>query len=148
MTENLRPAEFHVLDRGACLVLLTSQQVGRLVRPGDMPFVAPVNYVVVDESVVYRSDEGSSAALVHGEAVVFEVDAIDDHEHGGWSVVIRGTAEDITDTATTDPELRGRLDTWAPGPKDRWLRITVTEMTGRWLRGAEQPSPLDERGYL
>jgi nitroimidazol reductase NimA-like FMN-containing flavoprotein (pyridoxamine 5'-phosphate oxidase superfamily) len=148
MTENLRPAEFHVLDRRTCFVLLTSQQVGRLVRPGDMPFVAPVNYVVIDDSVVYRSDEGSSAARVHGEAVVFEVDAIDGQKHGGWSVVVRGTAEDITDAAYTDSDLRDRLDTWAPGPKDRWLRIAVREMTGRWLRGAEQPSPLDPRGYL
>jgi hypothetical protein len=34
------------------------------------------------------------------------------------------------------------------GPKDRWLRVEIEELTGRLLRGAEQPSPMDRRGYL
>jgi hypothetical protein len=146
VTEALRPAEVHVLDRHACLVLLSSQQVGRLVRPGAEPFVAPVNYAVIDGTIVYRSDEGSPGAQAHGESVVFEVDVVDDHRHGGWSVVARGTAEDVTDNG--QGILRDKPDTWAPGPKGRWLRISITEITGRWLRGAEQASPLDERGYL
>jgi uncharacterized protein len=148
MHEDLRPAELQEIDRVNCMLLLATQRVGRLVLPGAEPFVAPMNYVVVGETLLYRSDEGSRAAGTHGAHVVFEVDVVDDREQAGWSVVVRGTAEDVTELVSTDPELRDRLEPWAPGPKDRWLRVHVQEVTGRTLRGAEQPSPLDIRGYV
>jgi nitroimidazol reductase NimA-like FMN-containing flavoprotein (pyridoxamine 5'-phosphate oxidase superfamily) len=145
MAEDLRPAELHELDRAACFVLLASQHVGRLVVAGDEPFVAPLNYVVVDETLIFRSDDGSPGGRVRGP-VVFEADVIDDHERAGWSVVARGTVDDVTDDA--DLVVRTDLRPWAPGPKDRWLRITIEHVTGRYLRGEEQPWPLDGRGYL
>jgi nitroimidazol reductase NimA-like FMN-containing flavoprotein (pyridoxamine 5'-phosphate oxidase superfamily) len=145
MPEDLRPAELQELDRAACFVLLASQHVGRLVVAGDEPFVAPMNYAIVDEAVIFRSDAGSPGGWVRGP-VVFEADVIDDQERGGWSVVVRGTVDDVThDVALAD---RAGLHPWAPGPKDRWLRITVEHVTGRYLRGGEQPWPLDGRGYL
>jgi nitroimidazol reductase NimA-like FMN-containing flavoprotein (pyridoxamine 5'-phosphate oxidase superfamily) len=122
--------------------------VGRLVVPGSDPYVVPVNYVVVGETVVYRSDEGSPLSRLHGQAVVFEVDVLDDREHGGWSVVVRGMIDDVTHLEQDLRENLAGLEPWAPGPKDRWLRLTVGDVTGRWLRGAEQPPGTDPRGYL
>ena len=145
MTEELRPAELAELDRSTCFVLLASQKVGRLVVAGTDPFVAPVNYVLDEEGIVFRADKDSPGGRVCG-AVVFEVDALDDDQQSGWSVVVRGEVEDIT--GAVDPSLRERLQPWAPGPKDRWLRLHVREMTGRSLRGAEQPAPDRPRGYL
>jgi hypothetical protein len=147
MTEDLRPAELHVLDRRACLGLLTTQRVGRLVVTERELGVVPVNYIVVDETVVFRVDADSRAGRASG-AAAFEVDVIDDREHGGWSVLVRGPLEDITSEVATDPGWTERLEPWAPGPKDRWLRVQVVEATGRWLRGAEQPSPFHPRTYL
>jgi nitroimidazol reductase NimA-like FMN-containing flavoprotein (pyridoxamine 5'-phosphate oxidase superfamily) len=148
MSEDQRPAELHDLDRETCFALLASQHVGRLVLPGDEVFVAPVNYVVVGESLVFRTDAGSHAAGAAGETMTFEVDAVNDQYEAGWSVVIRGRLQDITDAAAADVDLHERLESWAPGPKDRWLRIDVEDVTGRWLRGADRRPPLDGRGYI
>jgi nitroimidazol reductase NimA-like FMN-containing flavoprotein (pyridoxamine 5'-phosphate oxidase superfamily) len=148
MSNDRRPAELHELNRETCFALLASQHVGRLVIPGGKGFVAPVNYLVVGESLVFRSDAGSHAASADGHTMMFEVDALNEEHHAGWSVVIRGRLQDVTDSAATDVDLRERLEPWAPGPKDRWLRVNVDEMTGRWLRGADRQPPLDGRGYL
>jgi nitroimidazol reductase NimA-like FMN-containing flavoprotein (pyridoxamine 5'-phosphate oxidase superfamily) len=83
MPDEIRPAELRELDRASCLALLASQRVGRLVLPGDVPFVAPVNYTVVDEALHFRTDAESRASRTHGTKVVFEVDAVDEPHHAG-----------------------------------------------------------------
>jgi uncharacterized protein len=148
MADDLRPAEFHEFDRANCLAMLTTQAVGRLVLTRFGPFVAPVNYAVVQEALVFRVDEGSPAASGAGATAVFEVDVIDELHHAGWSVVVRGRIDDITEEALTDPELWERVQPWAPGPKNRCLRLHIEQVTGRWLRGAEQPPSSDQRAYL
>jgi uncharacterized protein len=148
MPDDAQPAELRELDRDACLTLVATQQVGRLVLAGDVPFVVPVNYVLADGALLFRTDSGSRAAATHGEVVVFEVDVVDAVGHAGWSVIVRGAAEDVTERAAADSDLRNRLAPWAPGPKDRWMRVSMEEVTGRWVRGAAQPWAPDERGYL
>lgn len=148
MLEQLRPAEKRELDRWSCLGLLAGQCVGRLVLPGDDPHIAPVNYVVVDETLVFRADEGSRAAGAHGRHAVFEVDFIDDAERTGWSVIVKGRIEDVTGNVALDPALTDRLEPWAPGPKDRWLRLVIEEIGGRWVRAAERPFTQERRAYL
>jgi nitroimidazol reductase NimA-like FMN-containing flavoprotein (pyridoxamine 5'-phosphate oxidase superfamily) len=148
MADDLRPAELHEFDRANCLAMLTTQAVGRLVLTRLGPFVAPVNYAVVQETLVFRVDEGSPAAGGAGATAVFEVDVIDEIHHAGWSVVVQGTIDDITELAATDPELWDRVQPWAPGPKNRCLRLHIEQVTGRWLRGAEQPPSTDQRAYL
>jgi nitroimidazol reductase NimA-like FMN-containing flavoprotein (pyridoxamine 5'-phosphate oxidase superfamily) len=147
MTAPLRPAKMHELDRAGCLALLATQAVGRLISTEKEPSVVPVNYLVVADAVVFRTD-ASFHATQAGAALVFEVDAIDDRHHGGWSVVARGTIADITDGAGVDVDVREHLESWAPGPKDRWFRLSIETVTGRWLEGAEQPPTSDGRGYL
>ena len=148
MVEHPSSAEQRSIDDVNCRLLLASQHVGRLVVPGRVPSVVPLNYVAVDEVVYFRTDAGSTAARRHGTVVVFEVDAVDELGHAGWSVVARGRVEDVTDWAATASELDGRLHPWAPGPKDRWMRLTVEEITGRWVRGEQEPWAPNERGYL
>src|SRR3954452_4866477 len=85
------------LDRATCLALLGSQQVGRVVLPGTEPFVVPVNYVLVDELVVIRTDADSHAASATGRSIAFEVDTVDAASEEGWSVVVSGRLEDVTE---------------------------------------------------
>jgi nitroimidazol reductase NimA-like FMN-containing flavoprotein (pyridoxamine 5'-phosphate oxidase superfamily) len=148
MSDEHRPAELHDLDRGTCLDLLASQKVGRLVLTGGQTTVAPVNFVVAGGAIVIRADARSHGSPPAGTAAAFEIDAFDVSEESGWSVVVRGRLEDITDTAMDDADLQERLRTWAPGPKDRWLRVTIDDVSGRWLRGADRKPPLDGRAYL
>jgi nitroimidazol reductase NimA-like FMN-containing flavoprotein (pyridoxamine 5'-phosphate oxidase superfamily) len=136
------------LDRTACFVLLGSQQIGRLVLPGTEPFVVPVNFVVVDDMVVFRTGADSHAAAAAGTSVAFEVDAVDVASESGWSVVASGPLEDVTDQVAPDSRLSQVLEPWAPGPKDRWLAVHVSNISGRWVHGVDARTGLDERGYL
>jgi len=136
------------LDRVHFLTLLSTRRIGRLVLTGETTYVAPVNYVVVQEALHFRTDAGSRASQARGAVAVFEVDAVDEIDHAGWSVVVRGTVEDVTNRASADQELVDLLEPWAPGPKDRWMRISIDEVTGRWIRGELRPWAPDERGYL
>jgi nitroimidazol reductase NimA-like FMN-containing flavoprotein (pyridoxamine 5'-phosphate oxidase superfamily) len=137
------------LDRAACFTLLRSQQVGRVVLPGTEPFVVPVNYVLVEELVLFRTDASSHAASCVGRSIAFEVDTVDVAGETGWSVVVSGRLEDMTEQVSADGRLGQSLEPWAPGPKDRWLAIHIGDMSGRSVHGEDARSThVDERGYL
>ncbi len=137
------------LDRAACLALLGSQQIGRVVLPGAEPFVVPVNYTLVDELVVFRTDVDSHAASAAGTSIAFEADAIEAASEAGWSVVVSGRLEDVSEQVAGDGRFGQVLEPWAPGPKDRWLAVHIASISGRWVHGDDGRSThLDERGYL
>jgi hypothetical protein len=119
-----------------------------VVLPGLEPFVVPVNFVLVDELVVFRTDAGSHAASCAGRSVAFEVDAVDVATEAGWSVVVSGPLEDMTEWVAADRRFRELVEPWAPGPKDRWLAVQIADISGRWVHGADpRSSHVDERGY-
>ena len=149
-TGSSRPADLFQLDAATCVALLGVHHVGRLIIPGDDPYVIPVNYTVVAGSVVLRTERRpvTDAAIDH--PIVFEVDMFDERSKSGWSVVVRGHARDIT--AEDRPRRRHghRRHTATPGRRgDRncVIRISAGRLTGRLLRGEVTP-PLDEHGYL
>ncbi len=119
-----------------CLSYLTTKDVGRfaLVVSGH-PMIVPVNYAVDEGTIVVRSDVGTKVRSAPMAQVAFEVDEVNGTTQEGWSVLVSGPALDITDA--TDPEserLRQLpLDTWAPGPKNHWLKIVPKLITGRRL---------------
>ena len=130
------------------MTLLDTRTVGRIVLSGDDPFIVPVNFVVVDELVVFRSEPSSHAARSVGTAVAFEVDAVDSSHEAGWSIVARGTLRDVTYRLKDDTRLQG-LQPWAPGDKSRWLALDLGDVTGRSVEGSPRPrSDHDDRGYL
>src|SRR6188472_271788 len=88
-----RPAELFALDRATCLMLLTTQHVGRLILGGDDPTVIPLNYAVAAGAIRIRTEDGGRASAGTGQPVVFEVDMVDARTHSGWSVVVRGRLE-------------------------------------------------------
>jgi len=146
MSEEPRRAELFQLDRATCLALLATQPVGRLVTGTTDSPVVVVNYVVHDGAIVFRSDTSARVAAIVDSTVAFEADTYDARTRSGWSVVVRGTARDIT--WSTDGEPPPEVDAWTPGPKNRWLRITVEEITGRLLRGEVPASWVNSDAYL
>ena len=63
-----------------------------------------------------------------------EIDGFDVEEHTGWSVLLKGSANEVTDEAELR-ELAGLpLRFWTAGAKAHWMRIDPTEVTGRRLR--------------
>ena len=121
------------LDDRECRRLLAERHLGRLafVEFGG-PVILPVNYVVDQGLIVFRTDPGSKLdAASQRELVAFEVDAVDEATRTGWSVVVRGSLAEVT-----DPDDLARLRAlplypWAPGARTRYVRVRPRSITGR-----------------
>ncbi len=89
--------KLETLSEDQCWPLLARKEVGRLaVSIRNQPDIFPVNYRVDGETIVVKSAAGLKlAAAGLGEGVAFEVDAIDELHHTGWSIVVRGVAREI-----------------------------------------------------
>jgi nitroimidazol reductase NimA-like FMN-containing flavoprotein (pyridoxamine 5'-phosphate oxidase superfamily) len=116
-----------------CWELLTFTDVGRLaVSIGDWPDIFPVNYVVDDRSIVFRSAEGTKlAAAVLGRAVAFEIDGYDPNAGEAWSVVAKGPAIELGSMTELFAAEDLPLFPWHASPKPRYVRIRPQEVTGR-----------------
>jgi len=125
--EELEPAE--------CLRLLATVPVGRVgVTIDALPAVLPVNFVVSDGAVVFRTVPGTKLdAATAGAVVAFEADSYGTPDQpGGWSVLVRGVARELTDPGDVEAARVLPLDSWAwDGAADRYVRIEPTVVTGR-----------------
>jgi len=125
--------ELEHVEPEECWRLLKSTNVGRLaVSIKNHPDIFPVNYAVVDESIVINSAPGTKlAAAVLGAAVAFEVDALDPITRTGWSVVLKGQAEEIADIEGLLAAEDLDIGTWTDWDKTRFVRLSPDEITGR-----------------
>ena len=130
-----------------CLALLRGGVFGRMaVTAPDGPHVVPVNYAVIDDAVVVRTEPGSILGThAPGTVAAFEVDHVDYETHHGWSVEVRGTVESVV-----DPVVLRRIATswsprpWAAGDRPLHLRLAWHEINGRrigagWSTISSQP---------
>ena len=85
--------------------------------------------------VVFRTSANSILMAIAMQAVVFEVDGLDEAHRTGWSVCVHGTAREITERndAITERLRSLAVIPWAPGHRQRWFAITPEEITGRRL---------------
>ncbi|GAQ50262.1 pyridoxamine 5'-phosphate oxidase family protein [Streptomyces acidiscabies] len=124
------------LDSAEALRLLGSVSLGRVVFTRQaLPTVRPVNHVLVDGAVVIRTHEHAALTLhtVRGDGmgvvVAYEADDIDPHTHLGWSVVVTGYADLVTDPAELalyDALLRP----WVDRTMEHAVRILPALVTG------------------
>jgi len=116
-----------------CWELLATKRVGRVAYCGpDGPEVLPMNYVVADGSVLFRT--APSSALGHHlrlDVAAFEVDEIDDYTESGWSVLVRGTVDPVEPGDLAGIERRP--EPWAAGDRPLHLRLAPRTVTGRRL---------------
>ena len=126
-----------MLDRTECIELLTGHAfLGRLgVVIDGRPLIFPVNYIADDEALVFCTAGGTKLnSIVGGAAVVFEVDDHVPLRHSGWSVLVQGRAEVITDPTELARLQLGPLQPWARGARANWVRIELEEISGRRIR--------------
>lgn len=117
-----------------CLELLrTKSKVGRLAFIEDgKPMVLPVNYRADAESVVFCTSEGSKLShLRDGAPAAFEIDAARNANRSGWSVVVQGTAQEVTDQDELYELRHGPLKSWATDSSAHWIRISIDHISGR-----------------
>jgi nitroimidazol reductase NimA-like FMN-containing flavoprotein (pyridoxamine 5'-phosphate oxidase superfamily) len=124
------------LSRGEAIGLLAAGSIGRVgVTIGALPAILPVNYVVLDDSIVFRSAPGTKFSAALTEAVVaFEVDDADARATTGWSVLVVGKARRITDAALLEQVEALELVPWAPGSRDNFVQIPLDIVTGRRIK--------------
>ena len=120
-----------------CRKLLAGHHFGRIsVVSGGAPLIFPVNYFYEDEHVAIRTGEGTKLSAAVHNRVAFEIDEIDTTDQTGWSVLVTGTAYEVTNAMDFASHAMRRLDIepWAPGRKSQWIRIDSQTITGRRLR--------------
>ncbi len=113
-----------------CWRLLDAQALGRLAfHLADQVHIAPVNYVVDQETLLFRTAEGSKLlGVVMNEDVAFEIDGVDGDN--AWSVIVRGSAKRLDEDAAhraDDLPLRS----WVGSYKYDVIEITPTTISGR-----------------
>jgi nitroimidazol reductase NimA-like FMN-containing flavoprotein (pyridoxamine 5'-phosphate oxidase superfamily) len=113
-----------------CWAALGDDELGRLAfRLGDEVHIAPVNYVVDGETLLFMTAEGSKllGVLMHPE-VAFEVDRRDGPV--AHSVVVRGTARRLEEDEAHRAEDLG-LRPWTDTLKYDVVEIVPAQVTGR-----------------
>lgn len=128
---------FRELDRQECLGLLAGAPVGRIVHTRKaLPAVLPVNFSLDDGAVVLRTSAASELTRsIDGVVVAFEADEVDTVAQSGWSVVVTGRAAVVTDPAEHERLCRVGPRSWAPSPREVFVRIEPELVTGRELVG-------------
>jgi len=135
-----------------CHLLLATQQVGRLgVNAEHYPLIFPVNYALDHGVIVIRTHPGTKLSAAAHANVTFEVDQIDQLTRSGWSVLVRGLAEEVTGEHRAELVERTKasgVQPWAPGEHGHWLRLIPHAITGRRIVPGELPPAFESAGYL
>ncbi len=119
--------------------LLSTVALGRLVTSfGGQLEIFPVNFVTQNETVLFRTAEGTKLfTTVMNEKVLFEAD---DHTvAGGWSVIVRGTARVLSGADEILEAEQAVLMPWVPTEKLRFVRVTPNEISARRFRFGPEP---------
>jgi hypothetical protein len=122
------------LERAQCLELLDGVRIARIVLSINcLPVALPVNLALLGEDAVFSTDSGSKlTAAVEGQVVSVEADDIDLIYRTGWSVLLTGRAQLVTEPADIE-WASSSLQAWAPGPHPFLVRIPSTLISGRRL---------------
>jgi hypothetical protein len=121
-----------------CRGYLGTGGVGRMVFAGLRgPEAIPVNYAMLGGDIVVRTGRHTSLVGRAAQAQVsFEVDHLEEPLAEGWSVLASGLAQVVTTPSELETVRSLGLEPWAGGDKDTYLRISVTDMTGRRIRAS------------
>lgn len=119
--------------------LVSSVPIGRLATTiGDDIEMFPLNHVVDNETIVFRTAQGSKLfELTVNDRVAYEVDHY--AGNGGWSVVVHGEAEVLSGADEIDRAQQLPLKPWIPTIKTNFVRIVPRYVSGRRFRFGEEP---------
>jgi nitroimidazol reductase NimA-like FMN-containing flavoprotein (pyridoxamine 5'-phosphate oxidase superfamily) len=85
-----------VIPAEECYRLLATHEIGRIVVNAERyPLILPVNYGLDGTTLVIRTHPGTLQQAAEHANLTFEVDDIDRRTRTGWSVIVRGQAEEV-----------------------------------------------------
>jgi nitroimidazol reductase NimA-like FMN-containing flavoprotein (pyridoxamine 5'-phosphate oxidase superfamily) len=135
MDRRLAPDQsIKILSPDECFLLLESRDLGRIAFSIEgQPEVFPINYAMEGQIVVFRTAPGTKLDHVPEVRLAFEVDDWDPKLGIGWSVVVKGLAEEVTENLgrTAEHIRKAKVHPVAPGERWHWLAIRPSEMSGR-----------------
>jgi len=140
---NVSTAEIEILTEEECMDLLRSHHVGRVaLNDHGQPLIFPVNYATDDRAVVFRTSPGMKLTEAPMSRVAFEIDEVDTAAGTAWSVMVKGTAYEITETLDSLSERLRELvvEPMAPGERHNWVAVIRHEISGRRFRLRPVPS--------
>ena len=119
-----------------CLDLLEPGGIGRVGFASDgRIMMLPVNFAVTGKTIIFRTAPDTLLARYADAQVSFEADHLDDARREGWSVLVHGHAQQVTDErAVMRLEDQLNLQPWAPGARDVYVRIVPIQITGRRIQ--------------
>ena len=128
-----REAATTILSEDDCWQLLARTEVGRLaVSIHNVPEIFPVNFVIDNRTILFRTDEGTKLASLAGSGrVAFEIDGYDQVTGQAWSVVVHGSAERLEQLNDVFAAQDLPLFPWDASPKPVFVRIDPVRVTGR-----------------
>ena len=123
------------LSRSECEGLLRREMVGRVgIATPAGPHIVPLNYSVSEGSVVVCTTPYSLLGTYGRDTLLaFEIDHFEHAQERGWSVLVRGRSEPVEDAAELRSLVRVLPHPWAAGRRSLYLRIPLTEVSGRRL---------------
>lgn len=96
--------------------------------------ILPVNFVVDGDAIVFSTSAGDKLNAVHeGRTLTFEVDDVEVALRAGWSVLVVGRPEVITNPAQIHRIEGLHLARWVSLPDRVFVRIQPADITGRRL---------------
>lgn len=128
-------ADLLELSRSECEGLLRLGAVGRVaIATSTGPHILPLNYAVSHGDVVVCTSPYSVLGTYGRDRLLaFEIDHFEHPRHHGWSVVVRGRASAVEDPDELSALVKVLPRPWASGSRSLFLRIPLTEVTGRRL---------------
>jgi nitroimidazol reductase NimA-like FMN-containing flavoprotein (pyridoxamine 5'-phosphate oxidase superfamily) len=146
MSDNTDNTDITRLNDEEALELLGTTSLGRLVvRRSDDMDLFPLNFVVSDGKIFFRTAEGTKLFTLAelDPKVLFEADHLETDAEGNpaqaWSVIVKGTARTLTGTDEIHDAERLPLKPWLPTLKYNFVEVTPTEVSGRRFALGEEP---------
>ena len=132
------------LSPAECFDLLDPGGIGRVgFTSADGIMMLPVNFAVTGKTIIFRTAPDTLLALYGNAQISFEVDRFDEALHEGWSVLAQGHAHEVADEREVKHLEDGtRLEPWAAGARDVYIRITPTRISGRHIQPSWASPPV------
>ena len=131
------------LDPKHALELLGGAEFGRVAFLADgVPTIRPLNHVVLDgRIIIYTRHTSALAQAVRDRVnpqVTYQADEIEPRTRLGWSVLVTGTAADISRELHAE-QLGLQVQSWMKHPLDMVIAIEPQEVTGLRLTTESRP---------
>jgi nitroimidazol reductase NimA-like FMN-containing flavoprotein (pyridoxamine 5'-phosphate oxidase superfamily) len=132
------PGTLQVMPEEECRELLGTAKVGRISVTSDaLPIIAPVNYVVDGNSIVFRTRrDGMLASACADTVIAFEIDELAPDGSGGWSVNIVGIATLLGPSEQLRALSLGLVSA-AGDDRDQFVRLRIGLLSGRRITPAD-----------